>query len=135
MLWTTVRWLVLMLGVSQALEAPLVANPTRPERAIMAWEGIASWYGPGFDGRQTANGEIYDMFAQTAAHLRLPLGSVVRLVNPKNGRRQLVRINDRGPYIEGREIDVSYRVACALGMRDQGLAKVRIELLEVPRRR
>ncbi len=124
-----------MFLIAPALEAPLVAFPSEPIRPIRVWGGTASWYGPGFDGRKTANGEIYDMQGLTAAHLTLPFGSLVRLVNQRTGRSQLVRINDRGPYVEGREIDVSYGVACRLGMQDQGLARVRLELLEVPRRR
>jgi rare lipoprotein A len=133
--WAAVRWVLLMFLIAPALEAPLVAFPSEPIRPIRVWGGTASWYGPGFDGRKTANGEIYDMQGLTAAHLTLPFGSLVRLVNQRTGRSQLVRINDRGPYVEGREIDVSYGVACRLGMQDQGLARVRLELLEVPRRR
>jgi rare lipoprotein A len=94
---------------------------------------MSSWYGPGFHGRLTANGEVFDMYAPTAAHVSLPLGSLVRLVNPTNGRSRLVRINDRGPIIEGRELDVSYEVAESLGFTEQGLARLRIELLEVPK--
>jgi rare lipoprotein A len=75
------------------------------------------------------------MFAYTAAHPTLPFGSLVRLVNPRTGRSQLVRINDRGPFVDDREIDVSYGVARRLGMTEKGLARVRIELLEVPPRR
>lgn len=75
------------------------------------------------------------MFAYTAAHPTLPFGSLVRLVNPRTGRSQLVRINDRGPYVDDREIDVSYGVARRLGMIEKGLASLRIELLEVPPRR
>jgi len=93
-----------------------------------------SWYGGDFDGQQTANGETYDMYAETAAHPTLPLGSVVRVVNTKNHRSQVVRINDRGPYVEGRELDVSYAVAKKLGFDQRGTAKVRLELLEVPSR-
>jgi rare lipoprotein A len=96
---------------------------------------LASWYGPGFEGRLTANGEIYDTQASTAAHPSLPFGSILRVVNPKNGRSHVVRINDRGPFVEGRELDVSHSVAKRLGMEDRGLAWLRIELLEVPRRR
>jgi len=75
------------------------------------------------------------MYAYTAAHPTLPFGSLVRLVNPRTGRSQLVRINDRGPFVDDREIDVSYGVARRLGITEKGLARVRIELLEVPPRR
>ena len=74
------------------------------------------------------------MYAATAAHPTLPLGSIVRVVNTRNHRSQVVRINDRGPYVEGRELDVSYAVARSLGFDQRGTAKVRLELLEVPKR-
>jgi rare lipoprotein A len=74
------------------------------------------------------------MYAETAAHPTLPLGSIVRVVNTRNHRSDVVRINDRGPYIEGRELDVSYAVARKLGFDQRGLAKVLLELLEVPSR-
>ncbi len=74
------------------------------------------------------------MYADTAAHPTLPLGSIVRVVNTRNHRSQIVRINDRGPYVEGRELDVSYEVARRLGFDQHGTAKVRLELLEVPAR-
>ena len=74
------------------------------------------------------------MYAETAAHPTLPLGSIVRVVNTRNHRSQVVRINDRGPYVEGRELDVSYEVAKQLGFDQRGTAKVRLELLEVPSR-
>jgi rare lipoprotein A (peptidoglycan hydrolase) len=104
-------------------------------KPLAVWECTTSWYGDDFDGQQTANGETYDMYADTAAHPTLPLGSIVRVVNIRNHRSQVVRINDRGPYIEGRELDVSYEVARKLGFEQHGVAKVRLELLKVPSRR
>jgi rare lipoprotein A (peptidoglycan hydrolase) len=104
------------------------------QRPLATWECTTSWYGHDFDGQQTANGETYDMYAETAAHPTLPLGSVVRVVNTRNHRSDVVRINDRGPYVEGRELDVSYAVAKKLGIDNRGTAKVRLELLEVPTR-
>jgi hypothetical protein len=101
-------------------------------KPLAIWECITGWYGEPFDGQETADGETYDMYGITAAHPTLPLGSIVRIVNPKNHRSQIVRINDRGPYVEGRELDVSYEVARRLGFDQRGLAKVRIELLKVP---
>jgi len=133
-LWAGFRGLMLILVIVSAVEAPAVVLPSEPVKPILVWEGLSSWYGEQFHGRLTANGEIYDMYAPTAAHPTLPLGSLVRLVNPKTGRSRLVRINDRGPVIEGREIDVSYEVARSLGFEEQGLARLRIELLEVPKR-
>ena len=108
------------------------SNSQRKPLAI--WECVTGWYGEPFDGQETANGEVYDMYGITAAHPTLPLGSIVRIVNPKNHRSQIVRINDRGPYVEGRELDVSYEVARRLGFDERGLAKVRVELLKVPSR-
>ncbi len=92
-------------------------------------EGIASWYGPGFHGRFTASGERYNMYAFTAAHKTLPMGTEVLVTNLENGRQTVVRINDRGPFVKGRIIDLSYAAARALGMHKKGTAWVRIEAL------
>lgn len=119
---------------SPTLGQPSHASGKRLE-PIKVWEGISSWYGEDFDGRPTATREAFDMYADTAAHLSLPLGSIVRVVYPRTGRSRIVRINDRGPYIEGREIDVSYEVARELGFDRKGIALVRIELLKLPRNR
>ncbi|MGD0956443.1 MAG: septal ring lytic transglycosylase RlpA family protein [Candidatus Acidiferrales bacterium] len=110
------------------------SNPTGQPKPLAVWECTTSWYGEDFDGQPTATGETYDMYGETAAHPTLPLGSIVRVVNLRNHRSQVVRINDRGPYIEGRELDVSYQVAQELGFDQRGLAKVRLELLKVPPR-
>jgi rare lipoprotein A len=91
--------------------------------------GIASWYGPGFHARLTANGETYDQNALTAAHRTLPLPSAVRVTNLENGRSLVLRVNDRGPFARGRVIDVSRRGAQLLGFADKGTAKVRVEVL------
>ena len=91
--------------------------------------GIASWYGPAFHGRPTANGERFDMNAVTAAHPTLPLPSRVRVTNLENGRQLEMRVNDRGPFVDGRLIDLSRRAAQLLGFYRQGLAKVRVEYL------
>ncbi|MCL5287106.1 MAG: septal ring lytic transglycosylase RlpA family protein [Acidobacteria bacterium] len=125
--------MLLILVIVSAVEAPAVVLPSEPAKPLMVWHGVSSWYGEQFHGRTTANGETYDMFAATAAHPFLPLGSLVRLVNPKTGKSRMVRINDRGPVIDGRGIDVSYEVARSLGFEEQGLARLRIELLEVPK--
>ncbi len=132
MIWAAVRWVPLMFLIAPAMEAPLVAHLSEPAKPIKTWVGNASWYGPGFDGKKTANGERFDSEALTAAHPHLPFGSVVRVVNPRNGKFELVRINDRGPYQEGREIDVSYRVARKIGLIHAGVNQVRLELLDVP---
>jgi rare lipoprotein A (peptidoglycan hydrolase) len=88
--------------------------------------GRASWYGPRFDGNPTASGETFDMNALTAAHRSLPLGSRALVRNIDNGREVVVKINDRGPYITGRDIDLSYGAARALHMVPDGLARVEI---------
>jgi rare lipoprotein A len=90
-------------------------------------EGIASWYGPDFHGRLTANGEIFDMHAISAAHPTMPLPSYARVTNLDNGRSIIVRVNDRGPYARNRIIDVSIGTAKALAFYGDGLARVRVE--------
>jgi rare lipoprotein A len=90
-------------------------------------EGYASWYGRDFHGKPTANGETYNMYAMTAAHKILPMGTKLNVFNLENGRSIFVRINDRGPFVADRIIDLSYAAADKLGMADQGLAKVRIK--------
>lgn len=91
--------------------------------------GIASWYGQDFHGKYTANGEIFDLNALSAAHRTLPMPSVVRVINLENGRSIELRVNDRGPYARGRIIDVSRRAAQLLGFEGQGTAKVRVTIL------
>lgn len=91
--------------------------------------GIASWYGPNFHGKKTANGETYDMNGLTAAHRTLPLPTFVRVTNLENGRSLVLRINDRGPFAHGRIIDVSRRGAQLLGFKTQGTAQVRVQIL------
>ncbi|HVJ43807.1 MAG TPA: septal ring lytic transglycosylase RlpA family protein [Dongiaceae bacterium] len=92
--------------------------------------GIASWYGPGFHGQYTANGEVYDQNGLTAAHKTLPLPSMVRVTNLDNGRSIEVRVNDRGPFVNGRIIDLTRRDAQLLGFIDQGTAKVRVQVMK-----
>lgn len=91
--------------------------------------GIASWYGPDFHGKMTANGESFDQNAVSAAHKTLPLPSVVRVTNLENGRSLVVRVNDRGPFVNGRIIDLSRRAAQLLGTEGTGTAKVRVQVL------
>jgi rare lipoprotein A len=96
--------------------------------------GVASWYGPGFHGRDTANGEVYDQNDMTAAHRTLPMPSLVQVTNLENGRSIRVRVNDRGPYAHGRIIDLSKRSAELLGITQQGTAKVRVQILALESR-
>lgn len=91
--------------------------------------GVASWYGEQFHGKQAANGELFDMEALTAAHRTLPLGSIVRVVNLANGKHVHVRINDRGPYVNGRILDLSHAAAAYLGMVNGGLSVVQVEVV------
>jgi rare lipoprotein A len=123
-----------VLIAAARLSAPVMVAKQQPAKPLKSWTATASWYGPGFDGRPTASGQIYDMNAATAAHPWLPLGSVIRVVNLSNGESQVAMINDRGPYIGDRELDVSYLIASRLGILEPGTANVRIELLEQPQR-
>ncbi len=94
--------------------------------------GVASWYGPGFNGKRTANGEVYDMDDLTAAHKSLPFDSVVEVRNRDNGKRVQVRINDRGPFVGGRIIDLSRRAAKQIDMLGPGTARVEIRVVRAP---
>ena len=124
-------------GPATTLQGAIDSNqvhPVKKPKPLAVWTCTTGWYGRQFDGQPTANGETYNMYATTAAHPTLPLGSIVRVVNLRNHRSQVVRINDRGPYQEGREMDVSYEVARRLGFDQRGIARVRLELLRVPPR-
>ena len=102
-------------------------------RVPNAEEGTASWYGPGFDGKLTANGETFDTTKLTAAHQTLPFDTLVRVTNLENNRVVVVRVNDRGPFVGGRILDLSQAAAEKLDMVGSGTAKVRLELLsEMP---
>jgi rare lipoprotein A len=103
---------------SQAAEAPLWTQ-----------NGKVSWYGPGFHGRRTANGEIFDTNEMTMAHRSLAFGSRVRVTNLDNGRSIVVRVNDRGPYVGGRIADLSHAAASRLGFVEDGVVRARIELI------
>jgi rare lipoprotein A len=91
--------------------------------------GEASWYGPDFHGKTTANGERYNMLLMTAAHQSLPFNTLVRVTNLENGRTAVVRINDRGPFLKGRILDLSYTAARALGANSPGVIRVKIEVV------
>ncbi len=106
--------------------------PYRVMRSVpIGWSqvGMASWYGAEFNGRRTASGEIYNMYNMTAAHRTLPFGTLVRVVNLNNGRSVVVKINDRGPFVKGRIIDLSYEAALRLGMIGTGTVPVRITVV------
>lgn len=125
----TVALLALLVGAAGCASGP-APEPMRTVDTGWQQEGEASWYGPGFHGRQTASGEVYDMEAMTAAHNQLPFGSRIRVLNLDNGRETQVRINDRGPFARGRVLDLSRAAARAIGMLGPGTARVRIEVLE-----
>lgn len=99
-------------------------------RPTFSTTGLASWYGPRFHGKRTASGERYNQNALTAAHKTLPFGTMVRVINLANDREIIVRINDRGPFVRGRIIDLSRKAAKELAMTRSGTARVRIESLE-----
>jgi len=108
----------------------IIAEPSIPsdENWVEYQTGIASWYGPGFHGRRTANGEIYDMYAMTSAHKKLPFGTKVRVTDLNTGNFVIVRINDRGPFIKGRVIDLSKKAMQDLA-GNSGLVKVKLEIV------
>ena len=121
---------------SEASSGPIRPAPTRqeihkPAGKTKAYQiGTASWYGEDFDGKPTASGEDYDMYDMTAAHPTLPLGSYVRVTNLRNGRAVIVKVNDRGPIVQGRIIDLSYGAAQALEFHKRGLQKVRLDVVK-----
>jgi rare lipoprotein A len=117
----------LSLGLFSSAGPGLAHDTTAVAKAI---SGSASWYGDKFHGRQTANGERYDMNKLTAAHKTLPFGTKVRVTNRNNGKAVVVRINDRGPYVGRRVIDLSRGAATAVGMIGTGVAAVKLEVLD-----
>lgn len=108
---------------------PSAAERQPPVIGLYEEAGVASWYGVPFDGHRTSDGEIYDMHQFTAAHRTLPFNSVVRVTNLTNGKQTEVRINDRGPFVANRVIDLSYAAAQAIGMVGPGTAQVRLDLV------
>lgn len=114
--------LALPVGAEQSLE-----GTSKGEQIEV---GTGSWYGPGFHGKLTANGEIFDQNKLTAAHPTLPLPSTVAITNLANNRSLVLRVNDRGPYIEGRIVDVSQRAARILGFEKEGLATLQLKVLD-----
>jgi rare lipoprotein A (peptidoglycan hydrolase) len=110
--------------------AKIESHKDRPSSNVQpAHIGEASWYGPGFEGKKTASGDIFDDSKLTAAHKTIPLGSKAKVTNLTNGKTVEVKINDRGPFIDGRMVDLSQAAAKALGMIDRGTARVQIDLL------
>jgi rare lipoprotein A len=111
---------------------PATKSTLNIKRARAYQVGTASWYGSYFDGKETASGEPFDMYDLTAAHPTLPLGTMVKVTNLRNGRTVVVRVNDRGPVVEGRIIDLSYQAARELHLEHQGIQTVRLDLVSEP---
>ena len=136
-----IAFLIVCLGaaqgpnISEATAAPVSSKQANPkvrkpvDKTKPYQVGTASWYGQIFDGKPTASGEPYDMYDMTAAHLKLPMGSYVRVTNLRNGKAVIVRVNDRGPIVPGRIIDLSYGAAQALNFKQRGLQRVRLDLV------
>ena len=103
-------------------------RPKGTSRKVL--KGVSSYYAEDFHGKLTANGEVYDMYGLTAAHKTLPLNTICRVTNIKNGKSLILRINDRGPYVKGRILDCSYGAAKKLGFIGQGTTDVKIEVIE-----
>jgi peptidoglycan lytic transglycosylase len=114
--------------VSSVQGTPVVRHQVAKTKPFQV--GTASWYGENFEGKPTASGEPYDMYDMTAAHLTLPIGSYVKVTNLRNGKAVVVRVNDRGPIVPGRIIDLSYGAAQALQIRHRGLQRVRLDLVK-----
>lgn len=136
--------LVALVGFTLVVNEEKITEPVVTENAISVEEETitadrslvefvdkgsmrASWYGPGFHGQKTANGEIYDQNSFTAAHKSLKFGTLLKITNSKNNKSVVVRINDRGPYIHGRDLDLSKAAALELGMVRKGVAKIKVE--------
>jgi rare lipoprotein A len=120
------------MSVPSAGGLPPDASRVEPPATTRVQVGVASWYGKGFHGRPTASGEIYDMYQPTAAHLTAPLGTYALVTNLENGQSVRVRINDRGPYVRPRILDLSYEAARQIGLVRPGTGRVQIDFLSEP---
>lgn len=107
-----------------------VPDELKKAKSLKTFTGKASWYGEPFHGRKTANGEVYDMYKSSAAHKDLPTGTWIRVTNLKNNKQIITRINDRGPFIKGRILDLSYGAALAIDMIVDGVADIKLEVLK-----
>ena len=127
----TAGGLTAVLAVAGLLAASPTGQGAQFPDTVPDWvqQGRVSWYGPGFHGRRTANGEVFDTHDLTMAHRSLPMGTSVRVTNLENGRSVVLRVNDRGPYVRGRVADLSHAAAERLGFVDEGVVPARIELL------
>jgi rare lipoprotein A len=140
--------LVALVGFTLVVNEDKITEPVVTENAVSVEEETitadrslvefldkgnmkASWYGPGFHGRKTANGEVYDQNSFTAAHKSLKFGTLLKITNLKNNKSVVIRINDRGPYINGRDLDLSKAAASELGMVRKGVAKLKVEEIKI----
>lgn len=130
------RWCLFAVLAGALAVIVVLARPVASEEELPTEHGLASFYGPGFHGEETASGEIFNQHRMVAAHRKLPLGSVVRVTNLENGRQVVLRVIDRGPYgrnyRRGTIIDVSKGAAQRLDFIEDGLVRVRVEVLETP---
>ena len=112
---------------------PIPATKSKNSKKSKPYQvGTASWYGSYFEGKETASGEPYNMYDLTAAHPSLPLGTFVKVTNLRNGKAVVVRVNDRGPVVDGRIIDLSYSAAQVIGMKSRGIQRVRLDVVPEP---
>jgi len=119
--------------ISPTQHRPATATKSKASNKSKPYQvGTASWYGSYFQGLETASGEPYNMYDMTAAHPTLPLGTFVKVTNLRNGKAVIVRVNDRGPVVDGRIIDVSYQAAQVLGMKSSGIQRVRLDIVKAP---
>ena len=125
--WAAVA--LLLVSACAPSKPPVPGVPT-PPLVPLSQQGVASWYGPGFHGKKTTSGTVYDQYGMTAAHQTLPLGSSVRVTNLTNGKSVTLLINDRGPFAKGRIIDLSYAAAQAVDIIRPGTAPVLVEVLD-----
>ncbi|MFZ1519738.1 MAG: septal ring lytic transglycosylase RlpA family protein [Ignavibacteriaceae bacterium] len=140
--------LVALVGFTLVVNEDKITEPVVTENAVSVEEETitadrslvefvdkgsmkASWYGPGFHGRKTANGEVYDQMSFTAAHKSLKFGTLLKITNLKNNKSVVIRINDRGPYVHGRDLDLSKAAALELGMVRKGVAKIKVEEIKI----
>jgi rare lipoprotein A len=117
---------------SPSSPASLPGGPPSGDDWQSQMEGVASWYGPEFNGRLTASGEVYDMYGFTAAHRTLPLGTLVKVTDEENGKTVEVKVNDRGPFVKDRIIDLSKSACQTLDMMKTGTARVKLEVISWP---
>ncbi|MCC6545024.1 MAG: septal ring lytic transglycosylase RlpA family protein [Nitrospirae bacterium] len=126
---SNIRYLFIFF-VALTVSSCALSTRRQPYAAGYVERGIASWYGEDFHGKPTSSGEIYNMYDLTAAHKLMPLGTVAKITNLENNQSVVVKINDRGPFVEGRIIDLSYSAAKEIGMAEKGLSRVEIKVMK-----